>query len=62
MVDARNEQLTGDPATGILGELALALNCCLFLEKIFKMKKYLVLAMSPHRTSDHLGNSQGVQF
>ena len=56
VVDARNEQLTGDPEQEYLVSLALALNCCLFLEKIFRMKKYLVLATLP-QDEDHLGET-----
>ena len=47
MVDARNEQLASDPATGILGELGFGTQLLPFSGKDIQDEKYLVLAMSP---------------
>ena len=45
LVDARNQQLKDDPATGIIGELGFGTQLLPFSVRIFKMRKFLVLVM-----------------
>ena len=45
LVNARNKQLSDDPATGIIGELGFGTQYFHSLERIYKTKRSLVLAM-----------------
>ena len=57
VVDARNEQLTGDPATGILGELGFGTQLLPFSGKDIQDEKIFGTCHVATGRSDHLGGN-----